>query len=346
MERAEELFEKVKKQGEKAINEFIDTRQSEELFLDFKRSSDDGKGSRLHDKDRNNLSKAISGFGNSEGGIILWGVDCSKDFDGSDVAKAKYTIQNVKRFMSWVEGVISGCTVPPHNGVQNHPVDIDSEGNGFVVTYIPKSDYAPHQEIPSRRYYIRAGSSFVPTPHDVLAGMFGKRPQPKIKVKISFQSIGKASPDGIHIVYAFDIGNEGRGLAKNLFANILIPSPGGSKCKCSLQVVSPTFQHFGVENSMSVMPEPEKLLPPGGWFGIARMTVYFLPPFKTLEIRATIGCGNAPPVKLIFGNEGKEVNNWYEQMRKLLEMPEYKVTAEKATNKLLGIRTNIAYGER
>ena len=345
MERAEELFEKVKKQGEKAIDEFIDTRQSEELFLDFKRSSDNGSGSRLHIKDRNNLAKAISGFGNSEGGVIVWGVDCSKDFDGSDVAKAKYPITNIKRFVSWIEGTISGCTSPTHSSVQNHPVEIDSEGKGFVVTYIPKSDYAPHQEIPSRRYYIRAGSSFEPTLHDVLAGMFGRRPQPKIKVKILFLNISKTTPDGIHIAYALDIGNEGRGLAKNLFASILIPSEKGSKYHCSLQVESPAFQRFGIENSMIVMPGPETLLPPGGWFRIARMTVSFLPPFRKLEIRVTIGCGNAPPIRLVFGNEGKEVDNWYEKVKKLFETPEYKAEAEKATNKLLDIQTDIAYGE-
>lgn len=33
------------------VDEFILTRQTEELFLDFKRSPDDGKGKGLHDRD-------------------------------------------------------------------------------------------------------------------------------------------------------------------------------------------------------------------------------------------------------------------------------------------------------
>ena len=36
-----------------------------------------------------NLSKAISGFGNSEGGVLVWGVDCSRDLEDGDVAKAR-----------------------------------------------------------------------------------------------------------------------------------------------------------------------------------------------------------------------------------------------------------------
>jgi hypothetical protein len=78
MERAKELFEKIKSDGKSAIEEFIFTHKTEELFLDFKRSADNGNGQRLHQNDRKNLAKAISGFGNSEGGVVIWGVDCSK----------------------------------------------------------------------------------------------------------------------------------------------------------------------------------------------------------------------------------------------------------------------------
>ena len=81
MERSKELFEKIKNEGKSAIEEFIFTHKAEELFLDFKRSADNGNKQRLHQNDRSNLAKAISGFGNSEGGVVIWGVDCSKDLD-------------------------------------------------------------------------------------------------------------------------------------------------------------------------------------------------------------------------------------------------------------------------
>ena len=77
MNRADDLFSKLTAEGETAINELIVTRKAEELFLDFKRSGDDGAGQRLHESDCKNFSKAISGFGNSEGGVVIWGVDCT-----------------------------------------------------------------------------------------------------------------------------------------------------------------------------------------------------------------------------------------------------------------------------
>ena len=78
MEHAKDLFKRVVEKGNAAIDEFIENREVETLFLDFKRSNKNGKGSKLDQNDRSNFSKAISGFGTSEGGVIVWGVDCRK----------------------------------------------------------------------------------------------------------------------------------------------------------------------------------------------------------------------------------------------------------------------------
>lgn len=144
MSRAEDIFQKLIYFGEDAIDDFIVNLQTEELFLDFKQAVSTGKnGTSLHKDDRKNLAKGISGFGNSEGGVIVWGVECSRDCDIGDVAKAKVKVKNVHRFLSWLENAISGCTIPSHNRVRNHIISVDKNGDGFVATYIPKSELAP-----------------------------------------------------------------------------------------------------------------------------------------------------------------------------------------------------------
>ena len=75
MGRAEDLFERIVSQGQSAIDELILSRSSEELFLEFKTSADDGAGAVLHVSDRKNLARAICGFGNSAGGIVVWGIN-------------------------------------------------------------------------------------------------------------------------------------------------------------------------------------------------------------------------------------------------------------------------------
>lgn len=174
------------------------SRQTEELFLDFKQAVSDGKSMRsLHPNDRRNLGKAISAFGNSEGGVLVWGVECSRDLELGDVAKAKVKVQNVHRFLSWLENAISGCTIPSHNKVRNHIISCDDNGDGFVATYIPKSDIAPLMTTTGSQIYIRSGSNNVPAPYAVIAGMFGKRPQPNIELVISNKTleVGKDGDD-------------------------------------------------------------------------------------------------------------------------------------------------------
>lgn len=104
MSRAEDIFQKLIYFGEEAIDDYIVNSQTEELFLDFKRADSTGKnGLALHKDDRRNLAKAISGFGNSEGGVLIWGVECSRSSEVGDVAQAKVKVQNVHRFLSWLE---------------------------------------------------------------------------------------------------------------------------------------------------------------------------------------------------------------------------------------------------
>ena len=138
MSRAEDIFEKLIYFGEDALDEFIREHQTEELFMDFKQANSTGKHGW-------SLSRFIlfehfySGFGNSEGGVIVWGVECSRDMDVGDVAKAKVKVQNVHRFMSWVESAISGCTIPSHNKVRNHIIYADENGDGWQpIFHAPK----------------------------------------------------------------------------------------------------------------------------------------------------------------------------------------------------------------
>ena len=207
MSRAEDIFQKLIYFGEDAIDEFIINQQTEELFLDFKQAVSVGKNFvTLHRDDRKNLSKAISGFGNSEGGVIIWGVECSRDNEIGDVAKAKVKVKNVHRFLSWLENAISGCTIPSHNKVRNHIISCDKNGDGFIATYIPKSDLAPLMSTTNGAIYIRSGSNNVPAPYSVIAGMFGKRPQPNVELILADKQIKVLDNADEDLIYPLNYG--------------------------------------------------------------------------------------------------------------------------------------------
>lgn len=316
MGRAEDLFKKIEHEGEAAIDELIATRKSEELFLDFKRSSNNGSAQRLSDTDRNNFAKAISGFGNSEGGVIVWGIDCSRDTVGADVARFKVPITDAARYTSWLEGVVSGCTVPPHQGVRSFPIVAGTSTDGYVATLIPKSNHAPHQVVGRLQYYIRAGSNFVPAPHAVLAGMFGRRPQPSVfhMYSVVYPTILPDNPRIIKADLGLQLVNAGPGIASDLFMTIRVSSIPGSNCDL---FVEPTNREDWIAWSFlkvefSAISKNHIRLPPDTRIHPFVLSLRLAPPFsRKLKIQGLCGCGQSPSFSFRLENEPALIEKLY-----------------------------------
>lgn len=319
-QRTQELFQRVMANGVEAVDEFIKMRDYETLFIDFKRSSDNGSGDQLHQNDRNHLAKAISGFGNSEGGILVWGIDCRKGKDKADVAQFKVPIVDPKRFCSWLENAVSGTTMPPHTEVENKPIFLEDQSQGFVITYIPKSNYAPHQVISAGKgqyhYFIRSGSNFLPIPHSVLAGMFGRRPQPSVfhMFALGYPKINEGEPLSIKLELGLQVANSGPGVANDLFMTIKLYSKPGINCELGILPKDPNnwthWSAFGME--FTAMSKRETRLPPDSRLQPFVLSLELRPPFsEKLEIEGVCGCGNAPSFNFKIKKESPEVKKYY-----------------------------------
>ncbi|HEY3267133.1 MAG TPA: hypothetical protein VGM37_09420 [Armatimonadota bacterium] len=303
MGRAEDLFTRITSLGEEAIDELFAHRKSEELFLDFKRSADNGSGARLHDKDLGNLGKAISGFGNSEGGLLIWGVDC-RDAGSGDLPNAKVPIHDPVRFVSWLDGAVSGRTLPPHTGVRHFPLASSMTTSGFVVTLIPKGLHVPLQAVGAWQYYIRAGSSFAPAPYGVLAAMFGRRPQPTIEHTWTSVRPKILRPPATSPVVAFhvDFGlfTNGPGVIRDVYATLHIFPPDGESVM-RLRATDPgnwtNAQAFNLLTSL-VSKDGVKLPPQMPVYPI-RLEFELTPPFPGgFKYRVFYGCDGSPTCQL------------------------------------------------
>src|SRR5438105_2235610 len=62
---------------------FVKEQRREDLMLDFKLAP----AAFANRDDRKTLTVAVSGFANSSGGLIVWGVDARQDDDGIDCAQ-------------------------------------------------------------------------------------------------------------------------------------------------------------------------------------------------------------------------------------------------------------------
>jgi len=292
MSRSRDLFERFKKRGKKAIQECIDNETSEWLFLDYKQTESCNKAGVFTGRDQDNLSKAISGFGNSSGGVVVWGVKCRKEH-GKDVPTEMIPIKEVNQFRSNLEGWISGLTLPAHNGVENHTIKDGRTKNGYVITHIPRSDYAPLRSLRKNNYYLRAGSNFGIVTHDVLAGMFGKRPQPKLNTEfrpvMSYVSAGPNVAFGCDVIFR----NVGATIIRDLYVTSKTVSLPGDKDNFYLAVgTGEGWKLIGnmTKHSTVVSRADFSLVPGDSVVGATMNLRAELPSTEAFEIEVNYGC--------------------------------------------------------
>lgn len=321
MARAEELYKRISDAGIDEINSLIRDSVSEELFLDYKRSANNGDSRTLHNSDKSNFSKAISGFGNSEGGVIIWGVQCSPDEDGADVPTDAHPIVNPTRFKSWLDGVASGLTVPPHSKVENCAL-VGEDGTGFVVTLIPQSDHAPHQTTQDKKYLMRAGSNFLPVPHAVLAGMFGRRPNARV-----FENYMLAPPEfpgngSVRMNIGLALNNGGRGIAEHLYLTLGIYStPGGNlTVELSRPDANAWYGSFSYGHKLGIVSNDGVRLPPGAFIEPIKMTLTLIPPFtKGLLIEGECGAANSESFPIVIKADAEQLERVVQEFHAAIE---------------------------
>jgi predicted HTH transcriptional regulator len=165
-----ELFEKF---SLATIENYVESSQEEHLLLDFKTIS---KPDLSNSDDKRNLAKALSGFANSSGGMIVWGVDARKSKpDGPDVAIGSKEIERLGLFLSRLNELSGAFVRPVVDGVRHRTIETAPD-RGFAVTMIPESAASPHMALGGEgRYYKRSGASFYPMEHFDIADMFGRR---------------------------------------------------------------------------------------------------------------------------------------------------------------------------
>jgi hypothetical protein len=121
-------------------------------------------GPMLDDKRKEIWSKALAGFANTQGGVLVWGIECKKigapavdQVSGFSLVDSPHTIAS--RLME----LHHQASEPPVLGVE--VIALPSPSNpkmGIVVCFIPESPSRPHRaEYSKKQYYIRAGDDFV-----------------------------------------------------------------------------------------------------------------------------------------------------------------------------------------
>ncbi len=229
MNSAEKLFEELQslkpdddsgKSPEQRLLEYCKQAlaEIEHYHVDFK-AKRDRTNSKLADNDKKNLAKAISGFANSGGGVLIWGIE--------DKSLKLKPIKDVKDFVSWMLRLAAQATDPPVEGIEGDWIPSDAEGTaGFGLLYVPESLLPPHRVILKiakikDHYFQRSGESFIVASHAQLEDMFGRRPRPELALRTRVVH-GNHSATLWYLHVIIGIENKGRGVAKSPFLSVRI----------------------------------------------------------------------------------------------------------------------------
>lgn len=247
-----------------AIDEFIEHRQPESLYLEFKTLSEPEPESKR-------LAEMISGFANSAGGIIVWGLATERN-SGRDVAKERQPIHDVDRLIPRLELFGRLAVSPQLEGIEHRVIERDMRGAGLAATFVPQSLTGPHMALEQKRYFKRSEADFYPMQHYDLADMFGVRQRPALRVvsqAITRTASGydeRANDSFANVSIGVALVNEGRASAIAAYVRLRVElpfgvSPAGVASRefgSSLRMVT----EDGAPASVSMIGSPDFILHP------------------------------------------------------------------------------------
>ena len=127
--------------------------REEDLYLEFKQKHDRRTGN-LDDPDRKNFSKAVSGFANADGGVLVFGVETTQTQDGVDRAASLKPITDHIRLRGRLLDSLFNTTQPVVDGVEVDSIEAQA-GGGYIKCLIPQSVRAPHRAVAAEHQYWR-----------------------------------------------------------------------------------------------------------------------------------------------------------------------------------------------
>jgi len=176
-----------------AIQALVDAGEAEGLYLECKAPSSPS----LSREQKANLGRAVSGFANTVGGVIIWGVSTTRHAHSDlDILTQLEPLGSIASFSRQVANTIPSLTTPSISSAQSRILKTSSkETRGLLITYIPQLRTGPVQSNSDSLFYFRSGDEFVIAPYDLIRRLFSFTEVPDLRIHLE-PALVKKREDG------------------------------------------------------------------------------------------------------------------------------------------------------
>lgn len=145
------------------LTQLIELGIQENLHLDYKASR------ALLKKNRDEIIKDVSAFANSDGGILVYGIN-EKDHLPEALDEG---VPNKEMSREWIEQILNSNITPPISGIEIYQIP-RAESHSYYVLSVPKSYRGPHQAS-DKKYYKRYNFTSCPMDHYEIQDIASRR---------------------------------------------------------------------------------------------------------------------------------------------------------------------------
>lgn len=198
------------------IDQMIADGVEENLRLDYKRAASLSKS---EERKKIEVTKDVSSFANSGGGVLVYGVAEFEDEQRKHLPERLDPIKRAEISKEWLDQVIQSIQ-PRVEGLVIHPVTI-SEADNTVCYVVEVSQSRTAHMARDHRYHKRHNFTTAHMEDYEVRDVMNRRTHPKIKASIFInRAAGRPKPEGVILV---KLENVGRVLAKHVMVDLEVP---------------------------------------------------------------------------------------------------------------------------
>lgn len=197
------------------LESLIKNGEAEGQFLECKAP----KGSFLDKGLKSQLKDLVSGFSNSGGGIIIWGVSTIKKLDGLDYLSQIEPIGCVKEFIQAVNIAIPVLSNPYSKFESKIILEKETDKRGAGITFISPTEGDPIQACDGK-FYLRSRDEIIEMPYETVKRMFSGGTSPNLTSYFN-KDLVKLETDGSWKIPIILV-NESSAAAKDAMVSVVI----------------------------------------------------------------------------------------------------------------------------